>query len=131
LAPGGVRIERRSKRVGSHAGRVGNGASKPAFFCHGKIIAGNRRYVLNVPAYDVLRLGEGVDEVVVGATDGTPWRGKLPRDAPDAMRRSIKANDMTRSDFEMYASTGVKKETACGTSLKRRACQMPGVERIE
>ena len=60
---------------------------------------------LSVPACDVSHLGEGVDVVIVGAPDGTPCtpgEASHARDAPDAMRRSIKAaaSDLTRWDFD-------------------------------
>jgi agmatinase len=60
---------------------------------------------LNVAACDVSRLSERVDVVIVGAPDGTPHppgEASHARDAPDAMRRSIKAaaSDLTRWDFD-------------------------------
>jgi hypothetical protein len=60
---------------------------------------------LSVPPCDVSHLGEGVDVVIVGAPDGTPCtpgEASHARDAPDAMRRSIKAaaSDLTRWDFD-------------------------------
>src|SRR3954471_11706888 len=60
---------------------------------------------LSVPSCDVSHLSEDVDVVIVGAPDGTPCtagEASHARDAPDAMRRSIKAaaSDLTRWDFD-------------------------------
>lgn len=60
---------------------------------------------LNVPTCSLSHLNESVDIVIVGASDGTPHipgQASHAKDAPDAMRRSMKAaaNDLTRWDFD-------------------------------
>jgi agmatinase len=60
---------------------------------------------LGVAACDVSRLTADIDVVIMGASDGTPHNSgeaSHAQDAPDAMRRSMKAaaRDLTRWDFD-------------------------------
>jgi agmatinase len=106
LASGGVRIERRSKRIGAATLAVlGTAAARLRSFVMERKAPGTVDTFLTVAACDVSHLSERVDVVIVGAPDGTPHppgEASHATDAPDAMRRSIKAaaSDLTRWDFD-------------------------------